>query len=530
MNDELSTISARAAVLHILEEEGLPPGFPPEVEAEVEQIKQSPGLDDPSLLDLTALPFVTIDGPDSRDLDQALFLERDHDGVIVVRYAIADAAHFIRPGTALFSEALRRGASYYVPGRVVPMLPPALSEGLVSLNANSLRRAVVFTSRIDNDGRCISTTIERARIRSQAKLSFPQVQRFLEGHAAPALEGQPFTESLRLLPVVGHLRLRDQELRQVIRYRRIEVDFSLDDVHDALMAMVAPRGEVERYNEQLSLLCNSEGGRLLSSHTGPAVQGIYRAHPAPPASRLSELEALIDGLVELHGLDESWRWHRGGERGLSEYLGALPEDGPFARVAAAIQRQAVMTNLRSSYTEQPASHHGVGARPYARFSAPMREIVGVFVHKELMEKLGLQTPLPTTLDEDLRLRVMASAARSRELQSRLDARINRVVIDRLLSRDLAVPLGERPWRTATVMGLTAAKVHVQLDEPPLDLKLYRTDIERSWQTPLTPSDNLAALRDPAGRLALVVGGPVRLRVERFDADRDRWELTASPAQ
>ena len=122
--------SARDAVQAILNEEGLPPQFPPDVEAEVEALRRSPGLDDPSLLDLRALPFVTIDGPTSRDLDQALLVERDGDD-LVVHYAIADAAYFVRPGSALFAEALRRGASYYVPGRVVPMLPPALSEGLI---------------------------------------------------------------------------------------------------------------------------------------------------------------------------------------------------------------------------------------------------------------------------------------------------------------------------------------------------------------------------------------------------------------
>jgi len=513
--------SARADVVQILAEEGLPPGFPPEVEAEVAAM--APGLDDPALVDRTAWPFVTIDGPDSRDLDQALFIERDGDGY-VVRYAIADASYFVRPGTAVFREALRRGASYYVPGSVVPMLPRALSEGVISLNPDGPRRAVIFASRLDAEGKCVETTIERAKIQSQAKLSFPQVQRFYDG-GAEELEGRPFTASLRLLERVGRLRMKDQELRQVVRYRRVEVDICLDSGRDALVAVVASRGAVELYNEQLSLLCNSEGGRLLSRDDGGLVaQGIYRAHPSPPASRLAELEALIEGLVAIHGLDDSWRWRRGGARGLSEYLASLPEGGPRGRVAAAIQRQAVMTNLRSSYTDTPASHHGVGARPYARFSAPMREVVGVFVHKELMEKFGLQPPQPDHADEELRHQVIVSAARARDLQNTLEARINRAVIDRLLSRDLALPRAERPLRQATVMGITSSKVHAQLDDPPLDIKLYRSDLERSLGTPLRPAPDLASLVGPDNGHPLVVGGAVWLRVERFESERDRWVL------
>jgi ribonuclease R len=520
--------SGREGVLQILREEGLDPAFPPEVEAEVAAMVPGAGVDDPSLVDLSAWAFVTIDGPASRDLDQALFLEQDG-GDFVVHYAIADAAYFVRPGTALFREALRRGASYYVPGSVVPMLPRALSEGLVSLNPDGPRRAVVFTSRLAPDGRCVSTTITRARIQSQAKLSFPEVQRFFDGKGSGHLEGRPFTASLRLLPAVGQLRMRDQELRQVVRYRRVEVEIELDNGLDALMAVVASRGEVERYNEQLSLLCNSEGGRLLSGpDEGASTQGIYRAHPAPPASRLAELEELIEGLVAIHDLDESWRWRRGGERGLSEYLAALPEDGPHARVAAAIQRQAVMTNLRSSYTELPAAHHGVGARPYARFSAPMREIVGVFVHKELMEKLALQPSLPQAEDEALRQEVLTSAGRARDLQAQLDMRLNRLVIDRLLSRDLALLQADRPWRVATVMGITPNKIHLQLDEPLLDLKIYRVDLETTLGFALRPTPDLVALRDAADRPWLIVGSPIRLRVERFDEARDRWVLACAP--
>jgi ribonuclease R len=528
-----SSGSARDAVLRILDELGLPPSFPPEVEAEVEAILREPGLEDPSLTDLTSLPFVTIDGPDSKDLDQALFLEQlppdTGDGAVyLVHYAIADAAYFVRPGTALFREALRRGASYYVPGRVVPMLPPALSEGLVSLNPDGPRRAVVFSSRLDGEGRCLATSITRARIRSQAKLSFPQVQRFLDG-VDDALDGRPFSGSLRLLPVVGHLRLHDQELRQVVRYRRVEVEIFLSHGRDALMAVVASRGEVERYNEQLSLLCNSEGGRLLSQDdVGPAVQGIYRAHPAPPASRMAEFEAQIEGLVARHDLPDGWRWRRESERGLSEYLAALPEEGPRWRVAVAVQRQAVTTNLRSSYTDEPASHHGVGARPYARFSAPMREIVGVFVHKELMEKLGLQPALPDEEDEVLRQEVIAAASRARELQATLDARINRLVIERLLARDLALPRGERPVRCATVLGVSATKVHVRLDDPPLELKLYRSDLEAFLGVRLRLSSDGVALEDDQGVTCFLVGAPVWLRVVRFDGPRDRWVLESLP--
>ncbi len=89
---------------------------------ETRQCLQQDGLDDPHLIDLTHLPFVTMDNEDSRDLDQALFIDRDGEGYRVM-YALADASHYIRPGSALFDEALERGTTYYTPLLAAAMLP-----------------------------------------------------------------------------------------------------------------------------------------------------------------------------------------------------------------------------------------------------------------------------------------------------------------------------------------------------------------------------------------------------------------------
>src|SRR6185503_10271633 len=117
---------------------------------------------------------------------QALAIETTADGWIA-HYAIADAAWFVRPGTALWAEALRRGASYYLPGMSVPMLPRALSEGLVSLGPDVDRRAMLFSMTIDRDGACRSTAITRARIRSRAQLDFATVAHALGGAPLPGL-------------------------------------------------------------------------------------------------------------------------------------------------------------------------------------------------------------------------------------------------------------------------------------------------------------------------------------------------------
>src|SRR5262249_37166053 len=133
------------AVYRIAAHYDLNPIHPAQVEREVNGIVRDPGIGDASLVDLLHLPFVTIDNDDSRDLDQALAITKSSYGRgYIVWYALADASFYVRPRTALFREALKRGASFYLPGLVIPMLPRRLSEGLISLNEGQPRRALVF--------------------------------------------------------------------------------------------------------------------------------------------------------------------------------------------------------------------------------------------------------------------------------------------------------------------------------------------------------------------------------------------------
>ncbi len=517
-----------AALRALLASENLDPVFPAAVEAEAAALVAAPGLDDPALIDLEAIPFVTIDGPSTRDLDQALHLAREGDG-FRVRYAIADAAYYVRPGTALFAEALRRGASFYLPGLSVPMLPRVLSEGAVSLNPDGARRALVFDMVLDADGLCLVTTMVRARIRSRGKLTFGEVQALFDDAATSPLAGRDFADSLLLLPVVGTLRQRDAAARQVIRFHREEIRVGVEG--EAFVATLAIRHQVERYNEQLSLLCNSEGGRLLCDAAGEdlplATQAIYRVHPAPSDERLAALERQIAEVVALHGLDPArWAW-RADATPLSEWVDRLPIDDPdrrLARVARALSRQAVLVNVRSVFTSEPGVHFGVGAEPYARFSAPMREIVGVFVHKEAVELLGMAPRRPALEDAALRDQVLASANAARDRQRRLNDHTNRRVLDELFGADLALPLEQRPARFGTIMGVTGSKVHVGLDAPPIDVKLYVADAGRALGLWLEPSPGSAALLDDRGAEVLAVGDAIELRVVRRDVARDRWVL------
>lgn len=498
--------------------------FPPAVVAEAEAWVKNPQVDDPVLIDRTDVPFVTIDGAHSKDLDQALFVRRTSEGYLV-EYAIADAAFYIRPGSALFAEAMRRGASYYFPGFSVPMLPRTLSEGVISLNANGARRAIIFQHRLDVTGQLIETSLQRARVKSQGKLSFAQVQQLIDSPASSPLKGAAFEASLQMLREVGRKRMALAAERGLIRYRREEVQIELDGQGLSFAVMEVVRDEVELWNEQLSLMCNAEGGRLLREHPNEAVQPIYRVQPGPEPERLKELARLTQRVAALNQLPPSWVWNQE-TTSLAAYLAGLPATVPMSRedrLARALTRQAVMVNLRSEYSTEPGAHVGVGAEPYARFSAPMREIVGVFLHKEAIEFLTGVHP-SVAEDELLRAEVVKVANRAREMQKKVQNLSNEVVLDRLFAPEVKKAPAERTVFRGTIMGLAGSKVHVRLDAPALDVKLLLFDLAPSFKGAwLEVAEDGAVLRAKGTTVPLLtLGSAIELTVQKRDEANRRW--------
>jgi len=523
---------ARKALLQLLAGADVRLHHPPEVEAEAAAAAAAHGIDHPDLTDLTHLPLVTIDEVHSKDLDQALFIERategggggEGEGGYVVWYALADAAWSVRPGTALWAEALRRGSSYYLPGVVAPMLPRILSEHIISLNEAVDRRALVFRMRLDARGVCVETQVLRARVHSRAKLDYDGVQAWMDARSALKTSDPAVAESLRLLREVGRLRMALADERGVVRFRRTSVSVSLEGARGMrFVAWTDPRNDVERYNEQISLLTNVEGARFLAGDAPEGlVQPIYRVHDAPLPARVARLRAAIEGLIEAHELGDDWRW--GGEEPLAEYLQRLPTEGALGEVARVIHRQAIVSNGRALFTDTPGRHHGIGAEMYARFTAPMREIVGIFLHAEACEKLaGRPTPAPegAPSDEEARDAIIEASMRARTLQRNLDKTANRLVLDQLFGEDVSRPVAERAVRAGLAMGLSRGKLHVQLDEPGIDVKIYLMYLRETYGE--LQSEGASVMR--GGEPLVRVGDRVRLRVERRDTERDRWALT-----
>ncbi len=550
-----------AYAFELVSEQRLSFAFPRACLAEVDAIWDN-GLESDGLRDYTKLPFVTVDGEGTRDLDQALFLTQRSDeaftevvdtlGVEVAQntdimacYAIADASYFVRIGSALFEEALRRGTSIYFADLSIPMLPRRLSEGLISLNEGQLRRSTCFIMQLDHAGNCLHTDIVLALIRSQAKLTNAQVAHFLEhesqdtGNVSHHLSSEdvivnrPFANSIRVFQRFGDLRMLEAKRRNVVQFQRVNLDVGLDPLNATFVPQLDARTRVDRYNEQFSLLCNMEGARILreKSVENGEIKAIFRNHAAPSEHALCELEQMIDAMIEHQDLPALWRWDRHTTR-LSDYLTALPspKSGRYYRIRQAIERQILMMQRRSTFSQKAGLHSALGVNPYARLSAPMREVVGVFTHHELVSALGLachdQGELPNEGDapRGLRDRVIDAANRARERQRRIDKEIASHVIDDLLKSDVSVPLLNRPTHVATVLGMKASALYVRLDTVPLDLKIYIDDIADLIGEGLQYDAQKTCLSTQSGRKLFVIGDAMEVRVSKRDEKKHRWRV------
>jgi exoribonuclease R len=267
----------------------LPGEFPPEALAEAESAARERPLPP---TDLTGVPFVTIDPATSRDLDQALHLSRAGSGYRV-RYAIADVASYVRPGGPLEAETWVRGQTVYLPDGKVPLHPPVLSEDAVSLFPDVDRAAVVWTIEVDADGALGDVRLERATVRSRAKLDYPGVQAELDKGTA--------AEAYALLPELGTLLARRAAGRGAVNLPLPEQEIEPDG--DGWRLVLRAPLPVEEHNAQVSLLTGMAAARLMLA----GGIGLLRTMPAPRPEAVDRLRAAARSL----GI----AWPRGGSVG-----------------------------------------------------------------------------------------------------------------------------------------------------------------------------------------------------------------------
>ena len=320
--------------------------------------------------DLRHLALVTIDGEDARDFDDAVHVSRTSSGYRLV-VAIADVAHYVRPGGPLDREALRRATSVYFPGMVLPMLPERLSNGICSLNPDVDRLCMVCDLALDKNGKPLQADIYDAVMRSHARLTYNRVAQALEGHPDPDL--RPLLEDLK----VAH-ELSKKLTKQ--RSERGSIDFDLPEAKivlgpDGLPEKVErrPRNDAHRLVEEFMLAANEAVARFFDVRGLPTV---YRIHDQPDEEKLAAFAAL----ARVHGFDLPE-----GEgltpAALNAFLKAV-EGKPAQKALNSLLLRAMM---QAQYSPDNIGHYGLAAPHYLHFTSPIRRYPDLMVHRLLKE-------------------------------------------------------------------------------------------------------------------------------------------------
>jgi ribonuclease R len=503
--------SARSEIFSILEKRQVTIPYPDDVILETEMILGEPGIDDPNLEDLTDLPFITIDNEGSRDLDQALYIDTITTGFRVY-YALADCGYYIKPGSALFREARERGATFYLPEFSVPMLPPALSEGVISLNPDVDRRALIFSIDINPDGTVAGYRCFQGRIHSRAQLTYNGVQNYYDGNST-RLAGTEYVRVLDLLREVGLVRIKLAAAGNRVTFHRRETVTGFSNDGSSFTLTESWRNDCSRYNEQVSLLCNAIGAQMLKESDDPDVQGIYRIHKSPEEDDLQRLEQVIEELVTSHGIsNQAWLWSRSRET-ISDWLERVNGFNENSHLVEALERQVMITMQRSEFTETAGLHYALAMNPYSRFSSPMREIVGIYTHKEALEFLGRVHARPVDEDLEMRDEIIRAGNRARDKQKTLERDVLRSVIDTFFSQEIKKEASQRTVYKATILGAKATRLYVSVDNLPLELKVYTSHLEDHLSRSLELDGPSMVYKDtgdiafkPGDRISLMVAG------------------------
>ena len=324
------------------------PEFPDEVEAAAAQAAEQPRLPD---LDRTDLELVTIDPPDAMDLDQALHIERHGKG-FVVHYAIADVSAFVTPGDPVDVEANRRGETLYGADGKVPLHPKVLSEDAASLLPDQVRPALLWTIEVDDTGEGTDVTVERALVRSRAKLDYEEAQRQIDGGGAP--------ESLQLLREVGQLRLQREAARGGVSLPLPEQEVDVDG--DRLELEFRDLLPVEEWNAQISLLTGFAAASLMVYGR----VGLLRTLPEADPRDIKRLHRTARAL----GID----WPA--ELLYPDFIRSLDPSRPaHAAMVVACTRLLRGSGYVAFDGEVPAEpQHAALASEYAHVTAPLRRL------------------------------------------------------------------------------------------------------------------------------------------------------------
>lgn len=378
-------------ILSVAKAYGIEEEFP---KAVLEEVKKVPSkvikTSVKNRLDLTELKIVTIDGEDAKDLDDAISVSKEvkSDGEVIYHLGvhIADVTHYVKEGSALDKEAIKRGTSAYLVNKVIPMLPKELSNGICSLNENTLRLTLSCLMDINEAGEVVSHQIVETAIKTAHRMNYSDVNVLITG------EGENFNELKEKYKDVYEMLVTAEELAGILRksrHKRGSIDFDfpetkieIDDKGRVADIKAYDRNEATRLIEDFMLIANET---VAEDSYWQELPFVYRTHENPDEEKIRELSIFINNFgynitknskkkvkTEIHPKDV---------QKLLNKIAGTPEE-------MLISRMTLRSLKRAKYTISSEGHFGLAAKYYCHFTSPIRRYPDLQIHRILKENLN----------------------------------------------------------------------------------------------------------------------------------------------
>ncbi len=441
-----SVASEKAISMIAIHAHGIPHIFPQDVLAAADEAK-------PATMshreDWRKLPLITIDPADAKDHDDAVYAELDPspdnpDGVIVT-VAIADVSWYVRSGSALDREALKRGNSVYFPDRVVPMLPERISNDLCSLKEGVDRPALAVRMVFSKEGRKASHTFHRIMMKSAAKLSYQQAQAAIDGNpddkTGPMLEPilKPLWHAYEVMKI-GRDRRQPLELDMPERKIILKADGTVDRVH------IPDRLDAHKLIEEMMIQANVCAAETLEVKKQRLV---YRVHDAPTIAKQEVLREFLNTI--------GFSLVKGGQVRANSFNGILARalDTPHQIM---VNEMVLRSQSQAIYSPENIGHFGLNLMKYAHFTSPIRRYADLIVHRALVGSLGFGEG-GITPQEEATLDNIAAEISTFERRAMA---AERDTVNRLIAHHLSQRVGEE--FEGRVGGVTKAGLFVALPQ------------------------------------------------------------------
>ena len=346
--------------------------FPEEVKQEVKNIPME--VKDMDLIgrrDLRNMEIFTIDGDDTKDIDDAISIERMNNGHYKLGVHIADVSYYVKEGSPLDEEAMERGTSVYLVDRVIPMLPHELSNGICSLNPNVDRLAISCIMEFDHDGKQIDYEIFPSVIRSRIQMTYKKVNSILENNIIP--EGyEPYEKSLRLMAELADILRKMKIKRGYIDFEVDEAKILVDENCKPTKVVLRDRGVGEKLIEDFMIAANE----CVATHIYfMSLPFIYRVHDVPKEEKLRSYLSFVGSL----GYQVPGDLKDTSPKTVQKIISYL-EDKPEFKILSSLLLRSMQ---KAVYKPENLGHYGLASQCYTHFTSPIRRYPDTTVHRLL---------------------------------------------------------------------------------------------------------------------------------------------------